>query len=314
MPDVSIIIVSWNAKQYLLDCLQSLVGTINGYSQEIIVVDNASSDDSPNAVASQFPQITLIKNEDNLGFAKANNIGIRKSIGRYLCLINSDVVVLNNCIKAMIDFMEQHPGAGMAGPKILNPDRSLQVSCRHFPSIWNNLCQATGLNKVFPKSDFFSEPFMKYWTHDQVRKVDVLTGCFWMVRRKALEKVGLLDEDFFFYGEDLNWCKRFHDAGWDVVFYPKAEAIHFGGASSSNAPIRFYLELQKADLLYWRKHNGVIGRLSYTIIILLRQTLRIVYGAIRYIVQPSERQFTTFKLKRSLACIRWLFTSNHNRE
>lgn len=272
------------------------------------MVDNGSSDGSCYAVENQFPQVKLIKNEENIGFARANNIGIRASTGRYICLINSDVIVLEGCIEKLIELMDANPSAGISGPKILNQDCSLQVSCRSFPSIWNNLCQALGLNYLFPKSSFFSEPFMKYWAHDKARKVDVITGCFWMVRRKALDEVGLLDEDFFIYGEDIDWCKRFHNADWDVLFYPEAQAIHIGGASSDNAPVRFYLEMQKADLQYWRKHHGRVGRAGYLAIILIRQTLRVVFGAIRYITHPSKRESTCFKLKRSLACIWWLFT------
>ncbi len=306
MADVSIIIVSWNAKKYLLNCLNSLIQRQKEYSQELIVVDNASSDGSAELVEKDFPQVKLIRNEENLGFAKANNIGIRASTGRYICLINSDVVVLDNCVKLMIEFMDQHLKAGMGGPRVLNPDRTLQVSCRHFPSIWNNLCQAIALNKVFPKSVFFSEPFMNYWNHDSVRSIDVLTGCFWIIRREALDKVGLLDEDFFFYGEDIDWCKRFQNAGWEVIFNPNAAAIHFGGASSANAPIRFYIELQKADLHYWQKHYGSIGRVCYAAIILLRHLLRVIAMTFWFIIFPSKRKETSFKLKRCLACIRWV--------
>ena len=306
MFDVSIIIVSWNAKHHLLSCLNSLENTPNGYSQEIIVVDNASSDGSPDAVARQFPQVTLIKNKKNLGFARANNIGIRQSSGRYICLVNSDVIVLNGCIENLISFMDNHPTTGMVGPRILNPDRTLQHSCRHFPTIWNNLCQALTLNHLFPKSRFFSGPCMNYWNLDSVRSVDVLGGCFWMVRRKSLNEVGLLDEDFFIYGEDLDWCRRFHQVGWDIVFYPMAEAIHIGAASSNNAPIRFYLELQKAGLQYWRKHHGKIGTASYTIIILIHNTLRVVARALQCAFWPSRRETVGFKLRRSIACIRWV--------
>jgi len=305
MFDVSIIIVSWNAKRHLLNCLNSLENTAKGYSQEIIIVDNASSDGSPDAVARQFPQVRLIKNKENLGFARANNIGIHQSSGRYICLVNSDVIVLNGCIENLISFMDNHPTAGMAGPRILNPDRTLQPSCRHFPTIWNNLCQALGLNRLFPKSAFCSYWIMNYWSHDSIRSVDALSGCFWMVRRKALNEVGPLDEEFFIYGEDLDWCRRFHQAGWDVVFYPMAEAIHIGAASSANSPVKFYLEMQKADLHYWQKHHGSIGRTVYLAIILLRHLLRVVLIGLLYLFRPSHRETISFKLKRSLACIRW---------
>ena len=302
--DVSIVILSWNTRQMLCQCVESVCARTNQINYEIIVVDNASSDGSADAVANQFPQVKLIRNKENFGFARANNIGIRASTGRYVCLINSDVIVQDGCIEKLMEFMDKNPSVGLAGPRILNPDGGLQVSCRHFPSFWNNLCQVLGFNKLFPKSVFFSEPFMKYWSHDEIRKVDALSGCFWMVCRKALDEVGLLDEDFFFYGEDIDWCKRFHKAGWDVVFYPEAAAIHFGGASSSNAPVRFYIEMQKADLHYWRKHHGRLGQSAYWMIILLRQLVRLPVYVLIYIFR---RDNAIFKLKRNIVCIRWLF-------
>jgi GT2 family glycosyltransferase len=303
--DVSIVIVNWNAMRHLENCLNSL-STPNGYTQEIILVDNASTDGSPEMAANSYPQVKLIRNKTNFGFARANNIGIAQSTGRYVCLVNSDVVVLEDCIKNMIKFLDQNPRGGMAGPRILNPDGTLQPRCRHFPTVWNNLCQAFGLNYIFPKSVFFSEPFMKYWAHDDIRKVDIITACLCMVRRAALNDVGLLDEEFFFYGEDVDWCKRFKKADWDIVFYPHAQAIHFGGASSARAPIRFYIELQKADLRYWRKHHGRIGAAVYAGIVLVRQISRIVFNAARYVVTPSKRKTLSFKLKRHVACVRWL--------
>jgi GT2 family glycosyltransferase len=211
--EVSVIIVSWNTRDILRDCLKAMYAQTKGIDLEVIVVDNASNDGSAETVGTQFPQVKLIRNSENLGFAKASNIGIEACSGKYVALVNSDIVVLGDCIKKMIEFIDQHPDIGMAGPQILNPDHSLQPRCRHFPTIWNNLCQALGLNYLFPNSAFFSEPFMKYWAHDEVRKVDVITGCFWMVRRKAIDEVGLIDEDFFIYGEDIDWCKRFHNTG-----------------------------------------------------------------------------------------------------
>jgi len=310
MYDVSVIIVSWNTKKCLIDCLNSLEDGQQGYAHEIIVVDNASSDGSLEVVEKEYPHVKLIRNEENLGFAKANNIGIAASSGKYLALVNSDIVVLGDCIRRMVAFMDENSSVGMAGPRVLNADRTLQVSCRHFPSVWNNLCQVLGLNYVFPKSAFFSEPLMNYWAHDTERKVDVLSGCFWMVRREALEKIGLLDEDFFIYGEDIDWCKRFQQAGWDVMFYPGAEAIHFGGASSANVPIRFYIEMQKADLQYWRKHYGNLSRLTYWMIILLRQLVRIPVYAARYVFWTKNREMSRFKLRRAFACICFLFRSS----
>jgi GT2 family glycosyltransferase len=306
MLDVSVIIVSWNAKEHLYNCLRSLNVLRDGYKKEVVVVDNASTDGTVELVEEKFPEVKLIRNKENLGFARANNIGIRESSGRYICLINSDVILLDDCIGKLMTFMDDHPSVGMVGPKILNPDGSLQPQCQHFPSIWNHLCQTLGFNKLFPKSGFFSEPFMRYWAHNEIRKVDVISGCFWIVRREAVDQVGLLDESFFFYGEDIDWCRRFHAARWDVIFYPDACAIHFGSGSSNNAPIRFYLELQKADLQYWKKHHGSTGRTIYSMIILLRHLLRLISTAVKYLIFPSGRKTASFKLRRNLACIRWI--------
>jgi GT2 family glycosyltransferase len=306
MPDISIVIASWNAKRHLLKCLKSIGKTATNRSHEIIVVDNASSDGSADAVASQFPEVVLVRNQENLGFAKANNIGIRASSGRYVCLINSDVIVLEGCFENLIEFMDSSPAVGIAGPRILNPDGSPQPQCRHCPTIWNHLCEALGLSKLFPNSVFFSEPFMHWWAHDVVRSVDVLTGCFWIVRRQAIDEVGLLDEDFFIYGEDIDWCKRFHDAGWDVVFCPEPKAIHFGAASSANAPIKFYLEMQKADLHYWKKHHGRIGQISYAMIVLIRHLVRFVAFAPVYLLGRRRRKCVSYKLRQSWACICWV--------
>ena len=304
--DISIIIVSWNTRLLLKDCLTSIYTKAGDLNYEVIVVDNGSADSSAEMVKKDFPQVNIIENSENLGFARANNIGIWSSKGRYICLINSDVTILDDCISRLVSFMEGHPAVGMAGPKILNHDRSIQHSCCHFPSIWNNLCQSLGLNHLFPKSAFFSYWIMDYWSYDSIRSVDALNGCFWIVRRKALAEVGLLDEEFFIYGEDLDWCRRFHDAGWDVAFYPDAEAIHLGGASSANAPVRFYLEMQKADLKYWRKHHGRIGKFCYAIVILLRNAVRVITRGLQYIFLPSQREIAGFKLRRSLACIQMI--------
>jgi GT2 family glycosyltransferase len=302
--DVSIIIVNWNTRKLLQNCLKSVYERTGDVKYEVIVVDNGSTDDSVEMVKKNFPQVNIIENAENLGFARANNIGIQTSKGRYICLINSDITLLDDCIGKLISFMDSRPAVGITGPKILNSDRTIQHSCRHFPSIWNNLCQSLGLNHLFPKSAFFSDWIMDYWGHDSIRSVDALSGCFLMVRRKALEEVGLLDEDFFIYGEDLDWCRRFRKASWDIVFYPETEATHLIGASSANAPIKFYLELQKAGLQYWRKHHGRIGRVSYAAVILIRETIRVIARGIQYIFRPSQRETSGFKLLRSIASIR----------
>jgi len=304
--DLSIIIVSWNAREYLLKCLESVILETANHLTEIVVVDNASTDGSTEMVKECFPDVKLICNDANYGFAKANNIGIKQSNGRYLCLINSDVIVHRGCIDLMIAYMDQHSEIGMLGPKILTPGGSIQRSCMGFPSFWNSFCRALALDAIFPSSRIFGGQLMTFWSHDTIRSVDVINGCFWMIRRKALERIGLLDEIFFIYGEDIDWCKRFWNMNWNIVFFPEAEAVHYGGASSANAPIRFYIEMHRANLQFWEKHHSRLAKLSYLLTVWIHHIVRITGQIVLYITKPSKRSEANFKIKRSMACIRWL--------
>ncbi len=298
MLDLSIIVVSWNAKEFLLKCLRSFEQATS-QSMEVIVVDNASSDGSPEAAQKEFSHVRLLRNHTNLGFAKANNLGARQSAGRYLIFANSDVEILPGCLDSMYGYMENHPAIGMLGPKILNPDLTLQPSCRKFPGLWNCLCRSVGLDRIFSGLTFHAH-------NDVARNVDVLSGCFWMVRRAALPQVGLLDENFFMYAEDIDWCKRFWDAGWEVVYFPAAGVIHYGGASSSHAPARFYLEMQRANWHYWKKHHGWPARSGFLFISLLHHVIRILRSMVLYLLRPSAKQEMKLKIKRSVACVSWL--------
>jgi GT2 family glycosyltransferase len=306
---VSVVIVSWNARQYLVQCLESLSRETWRGRMEITVVDNASSDGSAEAVASKFPHVRLIRNSTNLGFAAANNLGLAASTGQYVCLINSDVKVLPDCINHLVDYCEAHPGVGLVGPLVLGGDGKLQRSCRGFPTLGNMFWRALGFDNLFPNCKSFGGYLLRHWPQDSVAPVDILTGCFWLLRRQALSEVGLLDETFFMYGEDMDWCKRFWAEGWEIVFVPSAEAIHYGGASSANAPVRFYIELHRANLQYWQKHHPRPEVLCYFLLtciyLLLRATahwLALPFGSV-------AREERWHKVKRSLLTLRWMFSS-----
>jgi len=310
---VTVIIVSWNARDYLTQCLSSLTSEVSRYPMEIIVVDNASSDGSPDCVEFNYPNVRLIRNTENLGFAKANNIGVSFSTGKYLCFVNSDVKVLPDCITRLVEYCEEHPEAGMVGPRIIGSDGQLQRSCRGFPSVWNMFCQALALDSIFKNFKLFSGYSLRHWPQNSLSNVDILTGCFWLIPKKALEQVGLLDETFFIYGEDMDWCRRFWGKGWRVVFIPSAEAIHYGGGSSSNAPIRFYIERQKADLQYWKKHHSDLAVTCYLFISSLHMFLRLIgysFGIFLNPAEPSRR----YKVRRSWACLKWILSTGilHN--
>lgn len=305
-PELSFIIVSWNARKFLLDCLASIEETRGELTVEIIVVDNGSTDGSGAAVKEHFPQVNLIETGENLGFAKANNIGLRAAAGRYYCLVNSDVVLLPGCQQQLLETMDSHPRIGLGGPRVLNADRTLQHSCRRLPTLLNLFARALALDTLFPRVERLAGSFMYYFNHGEMREVEALSGCCWIARREAVEQVGLLDERFFIYSEDIDWCKRFHDAGWAVTFLPQAEVIHFGGASSGNEPLRFYLEMQRAKRQYWRKHHGLFSQFVYWKLALLDHALHAAGAMLSYLVKRSDKQEIRHRINRRLACLAWL--------
>ena len=204
-PTVSIVIVTWNGKKYALECLASLRSLGSAIAIEVIVVDNASTDGTPQAIRDLYPEVTVLQNEMNLGFAKANNVGILAARGEYVCLLNSDVVVPPGCLEKMVVFLKAHPDIGLLGPKMLGPTGELGKSVNRLPTVWNYFCFAFGLHVLAPKSKLFGSFIMDGYRYDKTEDVEVLTGWFWMVPRVALQQVGGLDERFFMYGEDIDW-------------------------------------------------------------------------------------------------------------
>jgi GT2 family glycosyltransferase len=304
--DASLIIVSWNTKDMVAQCLDSLKRYAEDSSIEIIVVDNASSDGTAECIRERFPHVRLIRNATNIGFARGNNIGIKLSTGKYVSLINSDVQVPQGCLEKMLEYMEQHPEIGMLGPKMVLPDGSIGPSCMRFPTVWNWFCRALALDSAVKGSRAFGDFLMTGFKYDRIADVDALTGWFWVVRRDALNQVGPLDERFFMYGEDIDWPKRFHQSGWKVVFYPEAEAIHHRAASSSQDPTRFYIEMNRASIQYFQKHHDFVRVVGFWLTTWLHQVIRIVgYGFI-YLFRSPRRSETRFKVKRSVACLLWL--------
>jgi GT2 family glycosyltransferase len=303
---VSVIIVVWNAKRYVLECLDSLREHCGGGDAEVIVVDNASTDGTPELIAERFPEFRLIRNTENLGFARANNHGISQSSGEYVCLVNSDVKFTGDCISPMLRYLAENPGVAMVGPKMLSVDGEVRRSTMRFPTVWNNFCRALGLDVAFTKSRVFGGLLMSDFDHQTTRPVEVLNGWFLMLRRSAMERVGLLDPQFFMYGEDLDWCYRFRKAGEKIVFYADAEAIHYGGASSSNAPVHFYLEQCRANWQYCRKHHNGLAQAGFLAAFAIHHSLRLIASGFIYLYSPSRRSQTLAKLKRNLACLHWV--------
>jgi hypothetical protein len=305
-PTVSIIVVSWNARDYLEKCLNSIAQARSPVVHEVIVVDNASVDGSPEMVEEHFPWASVVRTGANLGFARANNLGMARATGQMLALVNSDALVHRGCLETLAGCLQQDPKVGLVGPRVQGGDGLLQRTSRRLPGVWNTLCRTLALDRVFPSWPLFSAYEITASQHEKPHEAQVLSGCFCMARRSAVEIVGGFDERFFFYGEDIDWSKRFADAGWKLAFVPQATATHFGGGSTSKAPLRFSVEILRATLLYWRKHRGSGGHAVCFALLLahhgVRLTLRIIQRGAGFGASEQARA----KLEEDATCLRWL--------
>ncbi len=308
--DLSVIVVTWNAKKFVDENFGSILADLQGISAEVIAVDNASTDGTPDMIAERFPQVNLTRSPKNLGFSNANIVAIEKSTGKYVCLVNPDVRVLPGCFAKLMAYLEANPKVGVVGPKTFNADGSLQRSCMRAPSVWISFCRAFALDKTpLGRTPLFGGISMVDFGHDKTREVDVLNGAFLMIRRTAMDEVGLIDERFFMYGDDLDWCVRFGKAGWPVMFYPEAEIVHYGGGVTAKSPVYFYVEMQKAYLQYWKKHHSYLGRVVFMGSLLFHESIRyLTYSLISLLGRPWRERFG-WKIQRSLACIRWILYS-----
>ena len=287
--DVSVIIINWNTKRLLQDCLTSVYERAGDVDYEIIVVDNASTDGSSEMVKDDFRQVILIENTENRGFAAANNQGMAVAKGRYVLLLNSDTVVLDNAIANTVRFADENPQAAVTGCRVLNPDRTVQPTCFMFPSLLNMLLSSTYLYKLFPKSKFFGRERMTWWYRNDIKEVDVVTGCFMLIRQKAIQQVGTMDEEFFMYGEETDWSYRFRQAGWKVMFTPVCEIIHLGGQSSRQKRSKMILQLRGSILLFMKKHNSFLTYAFACLLVALFFFLRVPYWLIRAVFSRQNK-------------------------
>ena len=247
MPDdVSVVVVTWNALPWLERCLESVSG------HETIVVDHGSTDGSRELVRERFPEARLVEQE-NLGMGAGNNAGMRVARGRYFFLLNPDAWVTGDAIEQLVAFADEHPDAAVVGPRLLNPDGSLQRSVRGFPTVWRLATEYLFIRKLAPRSQLLNPLYAGGFDHDEAREVDWVVGAALLVRREAADAVGLFDEDFFMFSEETDWMFRFRQAGWNVWFDPGAEVVHVGGASHGG---RMYVENLRGHLRFLAKHRG----------------------------------------------------------
>lgn len=304
--ELSVVIVSWNACAHLRRCLASLEATAGALLREVVVVDNASVDGSPDMVEQEFPHVRLLRSPVNLGFAAGVNLGMRHTSAPAVAFVNSDVIVQPGCLQGLRAALAAAPAVGLAGPRILGPGGQVQGSCRRFPTVWNYVCRTLALDRPLGRWPLFSGHEMRHWAHDTPLEAEVLSGCFWLARRAAVDDVGVLDERFFFYMEDVDWCRRFRERGWKRLFVPEAVAVHHGGGSTANEPLRYSVQYHRAGLAYWHKYGGLAGALGYRALALLHHGLR---GALRLAgtaLPVGRTRAARDKLAEDAACLRWL--------
>lgn len=303
--DLSIIIVNWNTRDLLAECLESvcddqlqMIGEQTPIT-EIIVVDNASTDGSVGMVRDRFPSVHLRENSENIGFARANNQAIRMAMGRFILLLNSDTVVQPNALQLLIEALERYPKAGAAGPQVLNPDGTLQNCYGSLPSIFSELIGPYAFDTLTkPWGRIGGRMHKTLMPNERCKAVDRVSFACTMIRREALEQVGLLDERFEFYSEDYDYFMRLRQVGWETIFCPQSRIVHHWGASSSQRSEWSLRQLYRSKRLYSAKHQGATAETVLRFGFAVRFAIKWVIGAIRYLLgQPNAyRQMARYRL------------------
>lgn len=300
MMDVSIIIVAWDVRTLVQDCLKSVYDETKDIDFEVIYVDNASEDGSVEMVREEFAEVKIIENDENKGFIIANNQAIEIASGRYVLLLNSDTIVLDNAIAKSVRFADAHCEAAVVGCRTLNSDGTLQRSAFMCPSLLNMFLSATYLYKCFPRSRFFGREMMTWCDFDDIREVEAVRGCFALVRKKALEQIGLMDDIYFVYGDDIDWCYRFKRAGWKVIFTPEPIIIHYSGQTTKRMFEKFLLQLYASKLVFMKKFRSRFVFPLACFLMALFFFLRVPYWCLMGILNNKERNQSLIHAKTYL--------------
>ena len=276
-PELSICVVNWNAGDVLRDCLQAIYEDERSASWELFVVDNASTDSSPDMVRNEFPQVELLEPGENLGFSRANNLALGQATGDLLLLLNPDTRPGPGALGELVDFMRARPAIGIAGPRLVRPDGRLELSCGRIPTPLGEIGRKLLLHRVFPFFRFVG------WDHRTTRSVGWVTGACLMIRRETAEQTGYLDPQIFMCLEDVDWCMRAHQSGWEVAFFPGSEVVHIGGHSIRANFTEMLVVSQQSQLYLFHKHFGSfhlhVLRLFTVVEMLLRSVLWSFMGA-----------------------------------
>jgi N-acetylglucosaminyl-diphospho-decaprenol L-rhamnosyltransferase len=267
-PDLTVIVVSYNTEHLLSRMFEALEASRGALRLQIICVDNASRDGSVQLLLARYPNVELIRNKTNVGFGRANNQAIPSIRGRYVLLLNTDAFVSPDTLTKTIAYMDQNLQCGVLGVKLIGTDGSLQPSCRYFPTPWNVFVNTTGLSRFFPATRLVDD---LSWDHESERQCDWVPGCYYLIRRDVIQRIGLFDPRYFLYYEEVDHCRAVRRAGWTVVYYPYTKVTHIGGesAASDGATLgtREVLALRiESELLYFRKHFGIFGLFAFIIL------------------------------------------------
>ena len=281
----SVVVVNYNTAHLLRRMFGALEAGRGDLKFQVIVVDNVSRDNSVEVLRTEHPEAELIANPVNVGFARANNQAVPLARGRYVLLLNTDAFVSPDTLPKTVSFMDAHPKCGVLGVKLVSEDGSLQPSCRYFPTPWNAFLASTGLERFFPATRLVDD---MTWDHTSVRECDWVPGCYYLVRREVIERVGLFDPRYFLYWEEVDHCRAVRSAGWSVIYYPYTQVVHIRGESAVTAgplnPVsRQISTLQvESELLYFRKHHGLLGVLLAVFLASVGDTMRACNALLRH--------------------------------
>jgi GT2 family glycosyltransferase len=286
--NLSIVIICWNDLKTIQGCLDSIYQNTHTTAFEVIVSDNGSTDRSVEFIREHYPQVRVIENGTNLRFAKANNVGIRVSQGKYVLILNPDTIIHDGALDKLVAFADEHPEAGAFGCKVLNPDGSYQESARPFPTLRGEWIAALFLRPLTYFSDWFISDTYTGWKGDTERAVDWLSGCSLFVRREVLQRISGFDDQFFYYYEDVDLCRRISQAGYTILFTPKMSITHLGGQSTKRFPIAFQLDSEITRYRYFYKYFGKQGAHGCRRVALLSLFIRRLGYEFLHLVAPSD--------------------------
>lgn len=290
--DLSIVIVNWNTRDLLAQCIESIYDTVSDLDFETIVVDNASTDGSVEMVRRDFPQVQIIANAENVGFVRANNQAIARCQGRYVLLLNSDTQALPGSLDKTVQFMDEHPNAGIVGVRLLNPNGTFQASYTPFPTLWREFLMLSGLGRWLIRPTFPS--YGPQVEKGPQRIKGYVEGAYLAARRGAVDQVGGLDERIFMYAEDVDWCYQFHQGGWEVWYLPQAPIIHYGGQSSKKRRKRGEAELYRSRVYFFYKHYGKATAFGLKVLIYAMTVPKIlIHRLLRAVTQGRRGRIVT---------------------